>query len=135
MNILAALLSRVGFQGLALGTIALVAVGLIVSQGVRLDRAHDRLKVAEAQLSECNTGAASLEQHIRQQNEAVAALEAAGAAQVKRAQEAATAAQAARTAAEARVRALMAQPVPQDCAQAVQWGASVGAGLAERWTP
>lgn len=130
-----ALLSRLGIGGVGMLAVVLIATPLIVTQGVRLGRAQDRLETAQAQLATCRTERAGLEQSIADQNAAIAELEAAGVAQAARARAAAQAAAQARADADARVRAILAAQVPAECAAAVEWGAVTGADMARRWAP
>lgn len=118
-----------GIAGVAL--IAIIAwVGVLQ---LRMGAAQQRAETAEAALELCKRERGDLEAAIAKQNTAVAALQAASKAQAERVATAAQEAAQARRDAEARVRRIMAQPVPQECAAAVRWGAEQAAVLAEGW--
>ncbi|MAT70395.1 MAG: hypothetical protein CMJ58_12820 [Planctomycetaceae bacterium] len=120
-------------KALVLGGLVLTIISVIGVQHLRLGIAQNRADTAEAALASCNRDRMTLVESIKDQNAAIAEMKAQADAQAERLAVAAQDAAEARRDAEVRVRRIMAEEVPQECAAAVRWGAEQGAKLAERW--
>ena len=120
-------------KALVLGGLVLTIISVIGVQHLRLGIAQNRADTAEAALASCKRERMILVESIKKQKAAIAEMKAQADAQAERLAVAAQDAAEARRDAEVRVRRIMAEEVPQECAAAVQWGAEQGARLAERW--
>ena len=115
------------------GGLVLTILAVIGVQHLRLGIAQSRAETAEAALASCKRDRMTLVESIKDQNAAIAEMKAKADAQAERLAVAAQDAAQARREAEARVRRVLSEAVPEECSAAVQWGAEQGARLAERW--
>lgn len=120
-------------KALIAGGLVAVVLAVIGVQHLRLGMAQSRAETAEAALASCKRERMTLVDAVERQNAAIAEMKSQADAQAERLAAASHDAAQARRDAEARVRRIMAEEVPQECAAAVRWGAEQGAKLAERW--
>ena len=120
-------------KALVLGGLVLTIISVIGVQHLRLGIAQNRADTAEAALASCKRDRMTLVESIKDQNAAIAEMKAQADAQAERLAVAAQDAAEARRDAEVRVRRIMAEEVPQECAAAVQWGAEKAVDLSEQW--
>lgn len=120
-------------KALIAGGLVLTSLAVIGVQHLRLGMAQSRAETAEASLEQCKQNRMILAQAVEDQNDAIAELKAKADAQAERIALAAQDAAQARREAEARVRRVLAETVPEECSAAVQWGAEKAGELAKRW--
>lgn len=120
-------------KAIVIGGLALTIISVVGVQHIRLGIAQSRADAAEASLETCKRNRMILAQAIEDQNAAIAELRAKADAQAERIALAAQDAAQARREAEARVRRVLSETVPEECSAAVQWGAEQAGELAKRW--